>query len=285
MNIINQQPPRGPEYDFVAVLTQREDQQRLAGWFREIGLPKQATRVEACCDRAQLAIMPNGERKAWLINHCHVRGCTHCGQRRAFKLAKTYAPKATELVAAGHQAQLMTLTIPNANQLTKDGLKGLMSGFNKLRRQSLFKKVKASVASLEVEHGAAGWHPHLHALVIGERIRQWDLIDAWARLSEGHIADCRPVNQADSASVIHYITKPFKAQDSAELKEYLSATAKMQMARATGAFRGRKAETAWPEKGSSEMRVVGVVNSIDPVIADFLAGVYDPGRAARAWVN
>ena len=288
MNIISARPSGGQEYDFVAAYGRREQQARLAGWLRDIGLTKQAARVEACCDRVQLALTPDGGRKVWPINHCHVRGCVLCGRRRAYRIAKAYEPKATELMGAGHRAQFVTLTIPSTGQLDKAELKQLGTAFNKLRRQKFFKGIEASVASLEVGHDSL--NPHIHAMTIGERKRQWDWVNAWAQVSDGHITDCRAVDPYQLSNVLRYMTKPFEARSPAQLREFLSATARMQMTRSTGAFRGFKAEKE-PKITGSEFHIVGVVKSDDPIIGEFLAGaeIGTPGRAGAAgaggWMN
>jgi hypothetical protein len=150
-----------------------------------------------------------------------------------------------------------------------------MASYNKLRRRAAFKKIQAAVTSIEVERGNTGWHPHIHSLVLGNRIQQWDLVNAWAQVSDGHIVDCPPVAPHQVSRVLGYIAKPFVAQDSAELREFLAATEGVQMFRASGSFRGQKVEIDLKEKTSPDARIIGVVKSEDPVIERFLAGTLD----------
>lgn len=119
-----------------------------------------------------------------------VHACAFCSSRiRAEK-----ATKIIRAIAVGEEQYpratwgMLTLTIRHdGSEPLLSQRKGLMSALRRMRQrgsvQRIWKKrIFASVRAIEVKHGAHGWHPHLHLLVL---TTEWTdderrvLNDAW----------------------------------------------------------------------------------------------------------
>lgn len=102
--------------------------------------------------------------------------------------------------AQGHTIVLVTFTFPHKSW---QGLKGLLDGqaeaFKRLRETSRYRKLrpKGLIRSLEVTHGANGWHPHTHEL--------WIMKDREQRLqpvlSELWLAACTKAGLVDPEDI------------------------------------------------------------------------------------
>lgn len=166
----------------------------------------------------------------------HFRGVSSCGSVWACAVcaAKVSARRTGEIArtlgghfAAGGGVEMLTMTLPHTagdrlkrtRKLAADAWKRVQQG-----RAWLALKQRAgivgSIRALEVTHGANGWHPHIHVLILTartltaeerERIRT-HAFSAWRRsvVQDGHTAPqahCTTMQAITDAGIAEYATK------------------------------------------------------------------------------
>lgn len=181
-------------------------------------------RVRRCSYR--LAHNASGAGIAVADGVAHFRGLQLCGSIHACPVC---APKIREGRAdeinraavahldAGLQLEFLTLTVPHGvgDDLARlvdvlaDGWRRIWQGRSGMARRDAY-DVQGYVRSLDLTHGANGWHPHLHVLLFfgaswtgDERERfRLELLEVWRRWaaangvrspSAAHGVDLRPV--------------------------------------------------------------------------------------------
>lgn len=124
--------------------------------------------------------------------------CPVCSQKIAEARREELSAALVQHVTGGGHVHLFTYTFPHdASLALADGMARLASARQRFKNSRDYKALAddagriGSVTSLEVTHGANGWHPHLHELVFvakeldrGQRER---LVSRWVRclLKEG----------------------------------------------------------------------------------------------------
>lgn len=119
---------------------------------------------------------------------CRDRLCPVCSWRLSLQRAGEMWAALQYLYEAGRpiQAAMLTLTIKSVPGAQLPGaIDSLMAAWARLRKRRIFGRwVEGYARSLEVTVGAAGYHPHLHVLVLwaegyDKHISQQDLCTMW----------------------------------------------------------------------------------------------------------
>jgi hypothetical protein len=272
MNIINEPPYQGQEYSHASVLTQREEQYRLSEMYKELGMNKKADRAAACRNMVEIILEGDGERRFCYLNHCNLKGCSPCARRQAYNNAKLYLPEVQQVFKRSNAAQFLTLTRTNVARLDRCYVNKTWNAYKKLLRRDSGRLFCATIASMETPVGYKGWHPHIHTIVFGKRIPEWELQREWAELTGDHHVTVRPIGYSELNGKLLYFAKPTQIANSAQLKEYIDATARVNMFRPTGDLYGLKLREKARKRDSYKARFRAIVNSTSPLIARFLAG-------------
>lgn len=129
----------------------------------------------------------------------------------------------------GMQAIMVTFTFPHTSFNTlSDLLERQADAFKRFRRGSPFTRFKSSIGfrglvrSLEVTHGANGWHPHTHELwlvdpQVGHQIRT-RLVELWERACVA----AGLLDPADSAKVAAFRAHSVDVRNNATSGDYLA---------------------------------------------------------------
>lgn len=114
-----------------------------------------------------------------------VWACPVCAAKVAAKRGEEVSRLLSAHYRAGGTARLMTLTIPHfAAQSAKELRWAVSTAWRKVKQGEPWKRAKlrhgyvGDVRALEVTHGANGWHPHIHALVLFEAGTPLDVQDS-----------------------------------------------------------------------------------------------------------
>lgn len=155
------------------------------------GLEKKALTLSECGHFKEIAICENcGDREFYGFSCCRDRFCPICEKKRSLLWFSKLIPLTEELIGEKFYLNMMTLTIPDEQDL-KTSLKRLLGTWRNFTHQNLkmskeFKKrFVGGIRFLEVKRGKNSklWHPHFHLIVVKEtpsRDFEW-LVDAWSR--------------------------------------------------------------------------------------------------------
>lgn len=229
---------------------------------------------------------------------CHVRTCPDCEAARQTRTVKRYQAAVELLDPARTGFLTLTVKSPERDYLA-EGITHLTESAEKLRRRAIWKggrcrdrkrcrqpwdpakrgwriphePVTASLNSIEHTHNAAGFHPHLHAIVEG-RIDQAELADTWEAITgdsrvvwiesvHRHAAERNAGDvQASLRELLKYSAKPSPAflseKDPAVVAELLVALRGRRLTSSTGRLFGLGLDEdpeeadrvlVWPEEG------------------------------------
>lgn len=136
---------------------------------------------------------------------CSNRWCPECSYQRAKRVrhrldwfVSQFQPK------PGYGIRMLTLTIKSDSDLNRQ-IDQLLKSFRRLRQRRLWKyAVRGGCTVIEVTHGPAGWHAHIHALVEARWIPWTKLRDQWIDVSgaSGVYIQTIPVK-----AIVGYVTK------------------------------------------------------------------------------
>jgi hypothetical protein len=140
---------------------------------------------------------------------CRAKACPSCVAVRRLKTAEEIAKVAELARGAGQHLYLVTFTIRHGLNMTleKTG-HGIRTAWRTMLQGRWWQNFKAKFGGLnfcvgeEMTHGAAGWHPHLHALFfmprelsLGEILdARSDLFERWAEIIAEQLGEaCEPL--------------------------------------------------------------------------------------------
>lgn len=106
-----------------------------------------------------------------------------------------------------HSWKFVTLTLISQDELSPM-IDHLIKSFRKLRARKIWSSaVTGGVYVLEITHGAAGWHAHLHIVAMMRYVPQRWLSAVWQSISGSRIVDIRQVKGRNPIGYIsHYLT-------------------------------------------------------------------------------
>lgn len=111
--------------------------------------------------------------------------CWACSRALGTKRAEVARRVLDAAAAAGVEAHLVTLTVRHeAGQRLVDVLETVMGTWRSLWAGRAAARwahlgLLGALRSVEVTHGAAGWHPHLHAVVLGSSSAAAAIVQRW----------------------------------------------------------------------------------------------------------
>lgn len=195
--------------------------QRLLSGHR-IGVCNRVARVDGSMIGVRRRRDGSGAYYTGLMQCANVWACPVCSakisERRRVEL--TGALAAAKL--RGWRPLLLTLTVRHdQGQELPEVLRGLLSAYNRLvsgvNRLSALDGYCGAVRSLEVTHGANGWHPHLHVLIFvtAATVSAWQLraaalLDRWSRITGAvGLGKCNRhgLQLHDGAKAARYVSK------------------------------------------------------------------------------
>jgi plasmid rolling circle replication initiator protein Rep len=217
---------------------------------------RRAERMAQCANGIQAKSCPDGHHhKITRAQLCRDRACPVCAGRRSLALA---ARTRQAMERAGGRFLLLTLTVksPPDGELKKT-VKHISTNFGAMMRDGRLRGVVGGyIRTLETTRSAAGWHPHIHALLRvddgyfnrtnGLYIEQQEWCDLWrqyARLDYNPVVDVRAVHEAQSAGaaaeVSKYVTKgaDILKYSLPELQEWLEAVKGVRLWSAGGCLK------------------------------------------------
>lgn len=143
--------------------------------------------------------------------YCGNRFCSVCGSRRrarvrrrlAFMVSRGHIPR-------GYSLKFLTLTIPNVEDLDA-GILTLQNSFRKLRHRIWWKRhVHGGAFVIEVTQSEAGYHVHMHALIVSRFLPCLKLSQMWAKVSPGKIVY---ISKVATEGAVRYLTKYLTKED------------------------------------------------------------------------
>lgn len=139
--------------------------------YESLGDIHKAARVAACA--GWLAFEPPTDSSPMRLTKaefCRVRLCPMCQWRRSLKIFA----QASQIIAAANASRqggyawvMLTLTQRSVDAAALPAeLTRISKAWQRLTQRNAFKKaVKGSMRCVEITHGKAGYHPHIHALL------------------------------------------------------------------------------------------------------------------------
>ena len=139
---------------------------------------------------------------------CGDRTCSFCRVKDYYRLLEKYAPALREI----HRPKLITLTLVNYPDLTRDGVSHLRQCM-----KALFERlegiIRGGLYAIEATNRGRGWHVHVHVLADADFIPQGELSRIWHEITgDSFIVDVRAVDSPGEALryLLKYLTKdPF----------------------------------------------------------------------------
>lgn len=181
----------------------RRDSLKLVGALRAAGEEGRAVRMESC-SREWMAYRHVPTKNVILrSNRCRDRFCLVCMSLRSAAMVRRF----DSIIEKWPVVRMMTFTVRSSDNL-KEQIGFLRGCFRELRRRRAWKlHVDGYLVTLEVTHGEAGWHAHLHVLYQGA---YWDftgLKAEWKAVTknEGSV-DIRIAGSIKEA--LKYVVKP-----------------------------------------------------------------------------
>lgn len=128
-------------------------------------------------DRVELHIDTAGRAGFQGLMRCANRwACPDCMRRMGYENQKDVTALCDRHLATGGDIAFLTLTLPHDYGADLEALRRLVAGaFTRILTGTAWRstkskfKVLGQVRALEVTHGRAGWHPHLHVLFLTEK--------------------------------------------------------------------------------------------------------------------
>jgi hypothetical protein len=206
-------------------------------------LEKRASRIASCGACPMMSVSEHGEPRLH-PGLCRDRLCPTCGRMRAHTLSK----QTRALINDADAVRLVTLTMQQTDEPLANQLANLRDAWKRLRRMLWWKdRVRGGVYGVEVKWSTTNgrWHPHLHALVVGEYLEQRVLSAIWSELTGGSfIVDVRMVNnRADGAAyVAAYVAKGSRVDQwpPDRIAEFGEAMHGVRLLQTFGCMHGRK---------------------------------------------
>lgn len=176
---------------------------------------------------------------------CRLRSCAHCmtakGSRQGYHLNRRIID--TNFTALCH----ITLTLSDHSRAPSSQVPRLLAAFNKLKERKAWTDcITGGVRKVETTYRHGQWHVHMHVLAEISNPATIDAIaPAWADVSDGSIADIRPVeNDTHRTNVAYYITKPahdtlLMGEDRRPLHEWIRQTRGRRLLATFGSWRGK----------------------------------------------
>jgi hypothetical protein len=153
-----------------------------------------------------------------------------------------------------------------------EGIDSLFTAFSRLRKASIWSKVRGAIAVLEITYNreTQSWHPHLNIVLDGPYMSFGDLVCAWGKATEGRgrTAFIREADRGTAVELLKYVTKLFAFIDVPEaVEEFLSATRRRRFIRMYGSLYNLKVEDeqndcvhqCCPDCGSTRIHVIASV--------------------------
>lgn len=141
--------------------------------------------------------------------YCGDRFCETCGVRRrsrvkrrlAYMIANTPHPPF-------HSMKFLTLTVKSSLDLSAQ-IRLIQKSFTRLRARLWWKQhVEGGAYVIEVTHGTAGWHVHIHAVIMASFMPHGALKTLWKKVSGSNIVWIKKVWGTDLAGYLtKYLTK------------------------------------------------------------------------------
>lgn len=230
------------------------------------GEEEEAKRLSCCGSWFRYGVCPDGGHRTE-PNPCNSMFCVNCSDRRSEKLLSRILQRSK---TPGRKCWLLTLTVPNIPELSRDQLDRLSGHFKQLRRTKVWKQVKSvrgkwrgvtgGVVSVECVYSVKrdDWHPHLHALIelpkdhpdewLDQLKAEWlritgdayvlKLVPVYGRTKRGKKL-FRTVNRAGLKEVVKYVTKAASFSRSPErVSEFLRAFKHVRRVQTFGSFHG-----------------------------------------------
>lgn len=172
-----------------------------------------ATRLErllACRTRATFVRHVTDGSVKVMANTCKDRWCPVCAKARALRIAG----QCRDWLESIDHPKLLTLTIASSDETLGQQIDRMVLSFNRLRKEEPFKTAwRGGIWFFQVTFNTSTekWHPHIHALIDGNFIRQKTIATAWDRLTGGsRVVDIRTIKDAKAACcyVSRYVSRP-----------------------------------------------------------------------------
>lgn len=163
---------------------------RLARLYEVAGWQDHALRAAGCCTWLQYGANSNGERKLQAGNFCDLRLCPVCTGRRAMKNAAKLSQVMNVTESRyGYQFIFLTLTVRSCDGEDLGVTLGqLTKAWDRLMKQRpIMGACKGWFRAIEITHGKAGYHPHIHTIIAVEpdyfkrKSGQYITHDEWVR--------------------------------------------------------------------------------------------------------
>jgi len=240
----------------------------LSDSLEKAGFPAKAKHVRACHrDFRGHRCRTGGHHWAVPAYTCHIRLCPFEMRARSVKAQRRFG----SVIARLRDPRYMVLSERNCglDNLT-EGIAHLFASFNKLRRCSVWAKVRGCLVVLEItfNRNDSSWHPHLNVLLDGPFIPWESLRDAWLEATEGagRQAYIQRADLGTARELLKYITKLVEFVDVPEaVREFLLATQGKRFIRTYGTLFGREIDTKevrvrqCPDCGSTDVEDLGIV--------------------------
>lgn len=159
-----------------------------------------------CCGDGAWVLKSNTREGVYKVSaaYCRDRWCYPCARAKAQNIARNVSR-----VTPKSRMRFMTLTLREDKTSLVERYRRLIACFRKLRQRTRFGElVHGGVAMIEVKHGNAAdhWHVHLHVLADGQ-FYPCNLLSAdWLAVTgDSFVTDIRQVK--DPTNAIAYITK------------------------------------------------------------------------------
>lgn len=142
----------------------------LADIASERGLQAKAASIRFCGTYLTIREYKDAERtrKLQSANFCRNPLCPMCAWRLSLKWARWLHRAAQKLIADGYKAYHLILTQPSTKNISRDTIAALRAAAKKFYA-ALPIEVEARAETIEITIGAAGYHPHIHALIFSRQ--------------------------------------------------------------------------------------------------------------------
>jgi len=184
----------------------------VARAFREHGRPEIACSIEDCGESELLVFCSSCSHRWYVTNHCRRRICPLCDYHLSIARAKWVLAMCREM----SHPKLVTLTMPRWRSDPGDGITHLRRAFARLRRHTLWRRVRGGCYQIELIRKTDGWHIHLHALCEAQYIPRQRLYTAWRTILALHYVstDVRAATtRSQQRYACKYVSKAAKLDD------------------------------------------------------------------------